>query len=168
MVYNSWIRMQQLKERSTSTCEYNDLALIKVDPADAGTVNPSIPFWGGPTGLTATVANRSKVLSYGNSELRLGVSQLSRKEGIQLSQDSGGWNHQVYTATPGIPGDSGSAFIDAQGRAFGVLSTVEIAPEAGSNGVGDVSRELGYLHAHTTFTGVTLARGTTAFRGPLL
>ena len=68
--------MQQLKERNSNTCQYNDLALIKVDPAGAGTVNPSIPFWGGPTGLTATVANRSKVLSYGNSELRLGVSQL--------------------------------------------------------------------------------------------
>ena len=83
------------------------------------------------------------------------------------SPDSGGWNHQVYTATPGIPGDSGSAFIDAQGRAFGVLSTVELAPAAGSNGVGDVSRELDYLHAHTSFTGVTLATGTEPFTGPL-
>jgi hypothetical protein len=167
MVYNSWITMQQLKENDANTCQYNDLALIQVDPADVGKVNPSIPFWGGPTGLTASVASQSKVLSYGNSELRFGISQLSPKQGIQLSQDSGGWNHQVYTATPGIPGDSGSAFIDSQGRAFGILSTVELAPVAGSNGVGNVSRELGYLNAHTTFTGVTLATGTTAFRGPL-
>ena len=168
MVYNSWLTMQSLKESDANTCQYNDLALIKVDPADVAKVNPSIPFWGGPTGVTGTVANQSKVLSYGNSELRLGISQLSPKEGVQLSQDSGGWNHQVYTATPGIPGDSGSAFIDAQGRAFGVLSTVELAPEAGSNGVGDVSRELDYLHAHTSFTGVTLATGTEPFTGPLL
>jgi 2-dehydropantoate 2-reductase len=46
--------------------------------------------------------------------------------------------------------------IDAQGRAFGVLSTVAIAPLAGSNGVGDVSRELSYLGSHTSF-GVTLS-----------
>jgi hypothetical protein len=168
MVYNSWRTMQQLGEKDANTCQFNDLALIQVDPADVGSVNPSIPFWGGPTGLTASVANQGKVLSYGNSELRLGVSQLSPKQGIQLAQDSGGWNHQVYTATPGIPGDSGSAFIDDQGRAFGILSTVQLAPEAGSNGVGDVSRELDYLHAHTSFTGVALATGTTAFRGPLL
>jgi hypothetical protein len=168
MVYNSWITMQANGEKDPDTCQFNDLALIQVDPADAGNVNPSIPFWGGPTGLTASVPNQAKVLSYGNSSLRLGVSQLSPKQGVQLSQDSGGWNHQVYTATPGIPGDSGSAFVDAQGRAFGVLSTVQLAPEAGSNGIGDVSRELDYLHAHTSFTGVTLATGTTAFRGPLL
>ena len=168
MVYNSWLTMQRLGEKDPDTCQYNDLALIRVDPADAGKVNPSIPFWGGPTGLASSVPDQSRVLSYGNSELRLGISQLSPKEGVQLTQDSGGWNHTVYTVTPGIPGDSGSAFVDAQGRAFGILSTVELAPEAGSNGVGDVSRELGYLHAHTSFTGVTLAAGTTAFRGPLL
>jgi hypothetical protein len=168
MVYNSWITMQQLGEKDPDTCQYNDLALIQVDPADVGKVNPSIPFWGGPTGLTATVPDTAKVLSYGNSSLRLGITQLSPKQGVQLWQDSGGWNHAVYTATPGIPGDSGSAFIDAQGRAFGVLSTVEAAPKPASNGVGDVSRELDYMHSHTSLGGVTLANGTEAFRGPLL
>ena len=168
MVYNSWITMQQLGENDPDTCQYNDLALIQVDPADTCNVNPSIPFWGGPTGLTATVPDTAKVLSYGNSSLRLGVSQLSPKQGVQLYQDSGGWNHAVYTATPGIPGDSGSAFIDDQGRAFGVLSTVELAPKVGSNGVGDVSRELDYMHSHTSLGGVNLANGTESFRGPLL
>ena len=167
LVYNSWISMQQSGESDANTCQFNDLALIKIDPADVGKVNPSIPFWGGPTGVTGTVPASGKVESYGNSELRGGVTQLSPKQGVQLSQDSGGWNHQVYTATPGIPGDSGSAFIDDQGRAFGILSTVELAPLAGSNGVGDVSRELSWMQAHSSFTGVTLAPGTTAFRGPL-
>jgi hypothetical protein len=168
LVYNSWISMQQSGEKDANTCQYNDLALIKIDPADAGKVNPSIPFWGGPTGVTGSVPANGKVESYGNSELRGGVTQLSPKQGVQLSQDSGGWNHQVYTVSPGIPGDSGSAFIDAQGQAFGILSTVELAPVAGSNGVGDVSRELSWMQAHSTFTGVTLAPGTVAFRGPLL
>jgi hypothetical protein len=69
--------------------------------------------------------------------------------------------------TPGIPGDSGSAFIDKQGRAFGVLSTLQIAPLAGSNGVGDVAREVAYMRAHGG-PQATLANGTEAFRGPLL
>jgi hypothetical protein len=166
MVYNSWIAMQQANEANADACEFNDLALVRLDPADHGKVNPSIPFWGGPTGVTDTVANLSDVLSYGNSSLRLGITALSPKQGKQLSQDSGGWNHHVYTVTPGIPGDSGSAFIDGQGRAFGVLSTVQAAPAPASNGVGDVSREIAYMTSHGG-PAATLATGTEAFTGAL-
>jgi len=167
LVYNSWITMQALGETDADTCQFNDLALVRLDPADQDDVNPSIPFWGGPTGITDTVPATSKVLSYGNSSLRGGITQLSPKEGVSLGQDSGGWNHSVLTVTPGIPGDSGSAFIDKQGRAFGVLSTLQILPLAGSNGVGDVSRELAYMRSHGG-PDATLATGTEAFRGPLL
>jgi hypothetical protein len=167
MVYSSWATMQANGEANPDICQYNDIALVKLNPADYGKVNPSIPFWGGPTGVTDTVAEGEKVESYGNSSLRLGITQLSPKQGISLGQDSGGWNHTVYTATPGIPGDSGSAFIDSQGRAFGVLSTVQIAPLAGANGVGDVSREVAYMKSHGG-PDLTLATGTEPFRGPLL
>src|SRR3954452_18784722 len=168
MVYNSWITMQQLGETDPNTCAYNDLALVKLDPADAANTNPSVPYWGGPTGLGGATAQGEKVYSYGNSELRGGVATLSPKTGLSLGTDSGGWNHTVYTVTPGIPGDSGSGFLDKSGRAFGVLSTVAIAPLAGSNGVGDLANELSYLHAHTSFTGVQLANGTQAFNGTKL
>jgi hypothetical protein len=167
LVYNSWITMQQQGEANADTCAFNDLALIKIDPADVSKVNPSIPFWGGPTGLNDTIGTGQKVLSYGNSELRLGITQLSPKEGYELAQDGNGWSHQVGTITPGIPGDSGSAFIDKQGRAFGVLSTLALAPIPASNGVGDLKRELAYLASHTSLS-VTLANGTEPFRGPLL
>jgi hypothetical protein len=167
LVYSSWVTMQAGGEADADTCQYNDFALIKLNAADYGKVNPSIPFWGGPTGLTDTVAQGDKVLSYGNSSLRQGISQLSPKEGLSLGQDAGGWNHTVYTLTPGIPGDSGSAFIDRQGRAFGVLSTLQIAPLPAGNGVGDLSRELAYMESHGG-PDVTLAQGAEAFRGPLL
>ena len=166
MVYNSWLAMQGNGESDPDTCAYNDFALVKLDPADYGKVNPSIPFWGGPTGITDTVGQTEKVLSYGNSSLRLGLTQLSPKEGLSLGQTGNGWSHEVYTVTPGIPGDSGSAFIDRDGKAFGVLSTLQIAPKVGANGVGDLSRELAYANA--TGAGVSLAEGTEAFRGPLL
>jgi len=167
MVYNSWIAMQQAGETNADTCDFNDLALIRVSPADAGSVNPTIPFWGGPTGLTGSVPDGDKVLSYGNSSLRLGIRELSPKEGLKIATEGNGWSHEVYTATPGIPGDSGSAFIDRQGRAFGVLSTVQLAPLAGSNGVGDLSREIAYMESHGG-PDVTLANGTEPFTGPLL
>jgi hypothetical protein len=167
IVYSSWVTMQANGEADADTCQYNDFALIRLNAADYAKVNPSIPFWGGPTGLTGSVAQTDKVLSYGNSSLRLGITQLSPKEGVSLGQDAGGWNHTVYTVSPGIPGDSGSAFIDRQGRAFGVLSTLQIAPVAGGNGVGDLSREIAYMESHGG-PDVTLAQGTEAFRGPLL
>ena len=164
MVYNSWLTMQGLGETDANTCQFNDLALIRLDPADFGKVNPSIPFWGGPNGIDSNGTTQGEsVYSYGNSELRGGVSQLSPKQGISLGDDGGGWSHNVYTATPGIPGDSGSAFLNSTGAALGVLSTVQIAPLAGSNGVGDVNRELNYMHAHSSFGGVQLALGTQPF-----
>src|SRR4051812_12203880 len=164
MVYNSWLTMQAKGETDPDTCAYNDFALIKLNAADAGKVNPSIPHWGGPNAVGATTQLRDKVYSYGNSSLRGGVSQLSPKEGYSLGDDGGGGSHTVYTATPGIPGDSGSAFLSKTGAALGVLSTVAIAPVTGSNGVGDLQRELSYMKANSAFSGVELALGTEPFR----
>src|SRR5437763_4332144 len=144
MVYNSWITMQGAGEKDADTCAFNDLALVQLDPADVGKVNPSVPKWGGPTGLAGSTAFLEQVYSYGNSSLRP-VSQLSPKTGVSLGSDSGGWQQSVYTLTPGIPGDSGSGFLNSTGQAFGVLSTVDILPLAGSNGVGTLAKELDYM-----------------------
>jgi hypothetical protein len=168
LAYNSWITMQKNGEQDADTCAYNDLALVKLDAADVGKVNPSIPFWGGPTGLNSTGTQLGdKVLSYGNSSLRGGVTTLSPKEGTSLGDDGGGWSHNVFTVSPGIPGDSGSAFLDRDGKALGVLSTLQLAPAVGSNGVGDVAKEIAYMKANGGPV-ADLALGTETFRGPLL
>jgi hypothetical protein len=168
LAYNSWLSMQANHETDPDACAYNDLALVKIDPADVAKVNPSIPFWGGPVGLNSTGTQLGDtVLSYGNSSLRLGITQLSPKQGKSLGDDAGGWTHTVYTVTPGIPGDSGSAFLDATGKALGVLSTVAIAPLAGSNGVGDVAKEIAYANGKGAQS-ISLVAGTEPFAGPLL
>ncbi len=95
--------------------------------------------------------------SYGNSSLRGGVTQLSPKQGKVVQTVGNGWSRTVYTVTPGIPGDSGSGFMDAQGRAIGTLSTVAIAPLPASNGVADLGRELSYAASHGT--SVSLVNG---------
>lgn len=159
MVYNSWLTMQDVREKDADACSYNDFALIELDPADAGRVSPEIPVLGGPTGINASgVGFGESVYSYGNSSLRLGISQLSPKEGVSLGTTGNGWTHPVYTATPGIPGDSGSAFVDSSGRALGVLSTLAIAPLAGSNNVSDLSRALSYANTHGGMS-VSLVQG---------
>jgi hypothetical protein len=47
----------------------------------------------------------------------------------------------IKSSSPGIPGDSGSGFMDANGGAIGILSTVQLAPLVGANGVGDLARK---------------------------
>jgi hypothetical protein len=167
LVYSSWETMQRRGETDGNACSYNDFALVQLDARDHGRVNPTVPFWGGPTGLVDHTNAGDTVLSYGNSSLRLGLDLLKPKEGTSLGQSGGGWTHTVYTATPGIPGDSGSAFIDAQGRAFGVLSTLAIAPLAGSNGVSDLSRSLAYANQQGGMN-AQLVTGTEPFSGGLL
>ena len=167
MVYNSWLTMQAKGETDPDTCAYNDLALVRVDPADVAQVNPSVPGFGGPTGV-GEAADGSTVYSYGNSSLRGGVRQLSPKQGIVALTEGNGWSRTVYTVTPGVPGDSGSGFLNSTGQAFGVLSTLQIAPLVGSNGVGDLSNELDYARANSSLSGVQLEPGTQPFRGDLV
>ena len=167
LVYNSWLAMQAVGETDPDTCQYNDFALVKIDPADVASVSPSIPVLGGPTGIDRDgVGTGEDVFSYGNSSLRLGISQLSPKQGVSLGTDSGGWNHPVYTVSPGIPGDSGSAFVNDQGQALGILSTLAIAPLAGSNGVSDLGKSLDYANAKGALGTVSLVQGG-AFDGNL-
>jgi hypothetical protein len=162
LAYSSWLTMQANGESDADTCAYNDLALVKLDPADVGKVNPSVPGFGGPTGVGGASATGDDVYSYGNSSLRFGITQLSPKKGIVVTTEGNGWSRTVYTVTPGIPGDSGSGFLNGSGQAIGVLSTVALAPLAGSNGVGDLSRELAYARAHG-LADLQVANGTEPF-----
>jgi len=164
LVYSSWLAMQRLDTKRSNVCAYNDFALVRVGDRHVNKVNPTVPFWGGPIGLSRNgSAAGDDVFSYGNSSLRGGIEQLSPKQGTSLGSAGNGWTHSVYTLTPGIPGDSGSAFLDAQGRALGVLSTLAIAPIPASNGVGDLSRELAFAREHSGIAGLHLVKGTKAF-----
>jgi hypothetical protein len=167
LVYNSWLTMQASGETDPDACAYNDLALIRLDPADVSRVNPSVPGFGGPTGVGGVGGLGSTVYSYGNSELRGGVTKLSPKQGIAVQNEGGGWSHIVVTLTPGVPGDSGSGFLNESGQAFGVLSTLQIAPLTGTNGVGDLARELAYMRAHG-FGAMQLVQGTEPFKPNLV
>ncbi len=170
LAYSSWITEKQLGTTDPNTCAYNDFALVKVDAADVGKVNPSVPFWGGPTGIdTDGTKLGDRVWTYGNSSLRGGVAPLSPHTGISLGDAAadGGWSHPLYTVTPGIPGDSGSGFMSAGGKAVGTLSTLGLAPLPASNNIGDLAKELAFAKANSGISGLNLVLGTEPFN-PIL
>jgi hypothetical protein len=166
LAYSSWNTMKKLGTTAANTCAYNDLALVRVAAKDVRKVNPSVPFWGGPSGIdTDGTAAGDQVFTYGNSSIRGGVEELSPHTGASLGDDAadGGWSHPLYTASPGIPGDSGSGFMSADGAAIGVLSTLGLAPLPASNNIGDLAKELRFAQRHSGIAGLRLTRGTEPF-----
>lgn len=166
LAYSSWLAMQADGETDAAICAYNDFALVKVDSGDATKVNPSVPHWGGPIGLNAAgVPAGSTVHSYGNSRLRFGLSVLAPQTGTARQTDpaANGWSHSLLSPTPGIPGDSGSAYLDSAGNALGTLSTLGVAIPI-TNNIGDIAHELSYAQTQSGISGLRLVLGTAAFR----
>lgn len=169
LVYSSWIAMQNAGETDADACQYNDFALVKIDPRDHDKVNPSIPVFYGPEGIDGDgAALGEQVYTYGNSSLRQGITQLSPHVGASLGTSGGGWTTAIYTVTPGLPGDSGSAVLSQDGEALGILVTLAIAPLAGSNGVTSIDLALDYANAHGGLGTIALEDGTEPFEGSLL
>lgn len=135
LLYSSWHSMQQANETDEQACLHNDFALVLIPGADRGTTSPAMQGFGGPTGLaeSGSVSTGDKLLWYGNSDLRPGVEETKANEAYVAQ--SGGRSAVMYSATPGVPGDSGSGVLSASGEAVGVMNTVRVLPETGSNGV---------------------------------
>ncbi len=71
LVYNSWRTMQRLGVSDPNLCAFNDFALLRLSPQQRAKVNPSLPFWGGPTGLsTYDVSTGDNVYGFGRSSQR--------------------------------------------------------------------------------------------------
>lgn len=160
LAYSSWIAMHRAHSTSSGACNYNDLALVKVDRRYLDRVSATVPGMGGPVRLAHHFpAVGGPVYSVGSSSLR-GSTQA--KSGTVQSRSA--WTMTVRTGSPGVPGDSGSGFLDASGGAVGVLSTLDLFPDIGANGVGSLYREVEFARSHG-LRGLELLRGG-AFTAP--
>ena len=171
LVYNSWTAMQagrrdRRRTPAPTTTSASDQArpgrLRQGQPVGPDARRPDRPR------TTNGTAQGDTVYSYGNSALRAGITLLSPKQGISLGDSTAtAGRTSSTTVSPGIPGDSGSGFMDDSGKALGILSTLQIAPVAGSNGVWRPAEELAYMRSHGG-PDVTLAQGTEAFTGSIV
>jgi hypothetical protein len=159
LAYTSWRTMQERGESDPLLCLHNDFALVELNPADAGRVDPTVPVVGGPTGLDSDgTVSGEPVVSY---QPLAGATSV--KQGRSLGSGEGGLAHRVETRPPGHPGDSGSGYLDGDGRAFGVLSTL-FTDGSGTNGVTDLAHALEYANVYGGIGQVALVPGTKPFR----
>jgi hypothetical protein len=158
LAYSSWVTMRQRGERDPQRCAYNDFALVALDPADVKRVNPTVPGLGGPTGLnTGGLRRGEQVVTYAPNDRKEAV-----KSGKSLGDGADGLLHYVAIQPPGIPGDSGSGFLDSRGAAFGVLST-QFDDARHSNGVIDLAAALAYASRYGPLGPVKLVPGNEPF-----
>lgn len=167
LAYSSWLSMQRLRTTNAARCTYNDFALVKVSAADRGKVNPTMPVWGGPNTFGGTpLAAGDRLYTVGNSSLRFGSGFGSGKTGSVIRR-VGTLAYQIKSGSPGVPGDSGSGFLDRYGRAMGVLSTIEVGLGIGvtpvSNVMGDLYEEITWARKYSGIKGLMLAGGTQRF-----
>jgi hypothetical protein len=162
LAYTSWGTMQDQGETDEALCTLNDFALVELGPEDVGRVDPTVPALGGPTDLDAdgTVAGEP-VYSY---QPQNGGQVV--KSGQSLGVGTGGLTHRVDTSPPGRPGDSGSGYLDGDGRAFGVLSTLFLDGSR-TNGVTDLAHALAYANRYGGIGTVSLVLGEAPFTPPL-
>jgi len=166
LAYSSWISMQKRKPKNAVRCGLNDFALVRVDRASVKDVNPTVPTFGGPVGLAAPpLSAGAKIYTIGNSSLRTGTP--AKKSGKILARVGSRpvLGYDIQTANPGIPGDSGSGFMDSRGRAAGVLSTINIGLSLTpvTNTMGNLYYELAWAKKYSGIKGLVLVNGTRGF-----
>jgi hypothetical protein len=162
LAYSSWLAMQEAGESDPDLCLHNDLALVALDPGDVGSVDPTVPVFGGPEGLDTDGIEAGELLfSY---QPNVGPASPAR-QGLTLGGSLR--NHDVVMVPPPVEGDSGSGYLDAGGRAVGLLSSGVVLPVAGRradiNGISDLAAALTYASEHGGLGRVELVVGTAPF-----
>jgi hypothetical protein len=166
LAYSSWITMHRLGTTRANLCDYNDFALVRVKRSDVAKVNPTVPGWGGPTGIDTDGLRSGETVSfYGSSSLLGGSGALSQRTATASGEAGGGWSHMVRGSVSGVPGDSGSGYLSNGGLAVGVLSTIALFPDTGSNNISDLAHVLRFAKRHSGIAGLRLVKGTRAFSG---
>lgn len=145
LAYSSWKALKLNCPESSSLCDPRDFALIEIDTKDRDRVHPAMLHFGGPVSLadSSQLEVGDAVLSYGHSSLRPDVDETNWHEGVVTSKEEADDTlFGIVTVAPGIFGDSGSGILTKDGKALGILSTLNLAPLPGENGVAGLHRAL--------------------------
>lgn len=158
LAYDAWRTMRDVGETDDNRCRYNDFALVEIDRSDVGSIDPTVPEVGGPTGLETTPPEQfDAVVSY-----QPYVTQPALKQGISLGPRSGGWSHRIDVSPSASFGDSGSGLLDAHGAAFGILAT-HYLDQLATSGVTDLRLAMAYAERYGRVGHLELVPGAQPF-----
>ena len=168
LVYNSWTAMQAAGETDADTCAYNDFALIKLDPADYGKVNPSVPTLGGPTAPRRRRPRRSTTSTRTATPRCARASRCSRPSAARASAPRAAAGRTSSTPSrPASPATRAAASWTPGPR----VRRPEHAPARPGRRPPTASRTcrkaLAYARSHGG-PDVTLANGTEPFTGSII
>ena len=132
-----------------------DFALIRVDPSYYDKLNPKVCGWAGPTGIYDSKPGGGDVHHYGYGLLFGDVGPETRtRTGYNLDNN----NTAFYWTGMGVPGDSGSAVLAADGPALGVLTHLVLSPPDTNGGTHllrgfELAKEKGFSHLRLVLAG---------------
>jgi hypothetical protein len=130
-----------------------DFALIAIDPTNYDRITPALCGWGGPTGIYEEKPGSGDVHHYGHGTLIGDI--MPKRSGTNLAND----NVAFYWLGDGVPGDSGSAVLAADGRALGVLTHLATNGGATDNGGTHIDRGMALAAEKGGFTHLRLVLG---------
>lgn len=137
--YSSFRSLRRAGVTSPAVCAANDFALVQVRGAARRKLDPSVPYWGGPTGLGELPAAAGMVFGLARPSA---TARVLPRAGEVTSL---GTTARVTTLLPSTRSLRGSGFLDDAGRAVGVLTT---STRTGVNTVVSLAKAVGYARAH--------------------
>jgi hypothetical protein len=192
VVYNSRFTMDRVFEPNEATRRGNDFALVRIHSEDRDKVNPSTPFWGGPTASGARSSLGARVYSYGNTEVYVGGvvlpnrtrvgDEVSGSRGVNTLSPRVGFDTTAFVAPfiwclrcdgtnegwtryiyTAAPGHSGAGGSAVLDERGRALGIVGGAAHDAADRVTDLSKAIAYMKAKTNLDAIQLAKGTEPF-----
>jgi hypothetical protein len=154
--YSSLRALRRAGVTDAATCANNDFALVEVRGSARRRVDPTVPYWGGPSGVGALPATGSTV--FGLARQTAGARTIPRAGSVTVASPGA---ITVTTPLPSTRGARGSGFLDGSGRAVGILTT---STSSGENTVVSLAAVMAYARAHG-IAGLRVVHGHDAFSG---
>lgn len=146
LAYSSWQTMAELGVDDPQMLDFNDFAVLRLDPAFRMFAHPAIVRFGGPAAMGDADALDlgDEVVSY--AEPDAGSPDLGAWKAVVTKRHD--WGLLTYGAPPELPGRLGTGVMTPDGRAVGLTVSLGAVPDPASNGVARLDAVMAFALEH--------------------